>query len=443
MKESLVKDNTGQGVRAAGKSPIRFGTVNVGTISGRANEIAEMLTRRKVDLCCLQETRWRGGSACLIKGKNTIYKFFWCGDQSGFGDVGIMLAQKWINNVIFVKRYDHRCLQLRFLVGTVIVNVICCHAPQSVLPVDEKDTFYERLFSVVASVPEEEMLVLGGDFNGHVGEPSARFEGVHGGNGYGVRNQDGLLILDFSVANKLAIVNTFFQKNNSRLITFSSGGNHTQIDYILVRRAQLKSIKDTKVISSEECITQHKLLVCDLVVSTKPIKPIRIPPRRKTWKLRDPDVQKAFEQAVLRKCQHVPVEVEGSWSTIKNGLLEAADETCGWTRGGCPRHKETWWWNNEVDNVIKEKRKTWKLWKNGGSKEEYLKTKKAAKTAVYYAKKDAQTEQFSSINNNSDKNRIFKMAKRLKRDNVDVAGETCVRNDDGKLTLSIDDKLKA
>ena len=84
-----------------------------------------------------------------------------------------MLAQKWINNVISVKRYDHRCLQLRFLVGTVIVNVICCYAPQSGLSVDEKDTFYERLFSVVASVPEEEMLVLGGDFNGHVGEPSA------------------------------------------------------------------------------------------------------------------------------------------------------------------------------------------------------------------------------------------------------------------------------
>ena len=89
-----------------------------------------------------------------------------------------MLAQKWINNVISVKRYDHRCLQLRFLVGTVIVNVICCYAPQSGLSVDEKDTFYERLSRVVASVPEEEMLVLVGDFNGHAGEPCAGFEGV-------------------------------------------------------------------------------------------------------------------------------------------------------------------------------------------------------------------------------------------------------------------------
>ena len=82
-------------------------------------------------------------------------------------------------------------------------------------------------------------------------------------------------------------------------------------------------------------------------------------------------------------------------------------------------------------------------WKNGGTKEEYLKAKKNAKTAVYFAKRGAYTDQFASINNYSDKNRIFKMAKRLKRDNVDVVGEKCVRNDDGKLTLTVDDKLKA
>ena len=64
-------------------------------------------------------------------------------------------------------------------------------------------------------------------------------------------------------------------------------------------------------------------------------------------------------------------------------------------------------------------------------------------TAVYFAKRDAQTKEFASINNNSDKNRIFKMAKRLKQNNVDVFGEKCVRNDDGKLTLTVDDKLNA
>ena len=117
-------------------------------------------------------------------------------------------------------------------------------------------------------------------FKGYVGDHSAGFEGVHGGSGYGMRNQDGLRILDFCVPNKLVITNTFFRKNKSRLVTFLSEGNHTQIDFILVRRAQIKNIKDTKVISSEECITQHKLLAWDLVVSAKPVKPNRIPPRR-------------------------------------------------------------------------------------------------------------------------------------------------------------------
>ena len=61
-------------------------------LRGGANEIDEMLTRRKVDLCCLQQKRWRRGSARLIKGNNTTYKFFWCGDQSGFRGVGIWLS---------------------------------------------------------------------------------------------------------------------------------------------------------------------------------------------------------------------------------------------------------------------------------------------------------------------------------------------------------------
>ena len=97
---------------------------------------------------------------------------------------------------------------------------------------------------------------------------SAGFKGVYGGSGYGIRNQDGLCILDFCVANKLAITNTLFCKNKSRLITFSTGGNHTQVDFILVRTPQLKNIKDIKLI-----IAQHKLLFGDLVVSAKPVKP--------------------------------------------------------------------------------------------------------------------------------------------------------------------------
>ncbi|ESO05266.1 hypothetical protein HELRODRAFT_171627 [Helobdella robusta] len=36
---------------------LRLGTLNVGSLTGRSMEIAEMLERRRIDICCLQETR--------------------------------------------------------------------------------------------------------------------------------------------------------------------------------------------------------------------------------------------------------------------------------------------------------------------------------------------------------------------------------------------------
>ena len=87
------------------------------------------------------------------------------------------------------------------------------------------------------------------------------------------------------------------------------------------------------------------------------------------------------------------MSTDSCWSRERLGIcqkwtfLEAANEICGWKRGGCSRHKETWWWSNDVGNAVKEKRKAWKQWKSGGTKEEYLKAKKADKTAVSFAKK--------------------------------------------------------
>ncbi len=141
--------------------------------------------------------------------------------------------------------------------------------------------------------------------------------------------------------------------------------------------------------------------------------------------------------------QEIPSDVEGAWDTIKQGLLNATDEVCGWTRGGSVRHEETWWWNETVDKIIKEKRKAWKDWQKGGSKEAYLKVKRKAKTAVYTAKRDAQTEQFRDINSNNDKNKIFKMAHKMKRENLDVVGEKCIRNGKGDLAFSEEEKLNA
>ena len=92
---------------------------------------------------------------------------------------------------------------------------------------------------------------VGADLNGHVGESNLGFEGVHGGKGYGDRNDAGLEIIESCMAHELCILNTMFIKQQRHLITYSSGGCETQIDYHLCSRQLRSWAKDCKVILGE------------------------------------------------------------------------------------------------------------------------------------------------------------------------------------------------
>ena len=49
--------------KRSSKVALRVGTLNVGTMSGRGREVADMMERRKLDVLCVQETKWKGSKA--------------------------------------------------------------------------------------------------------------------------------------------------------------------------------------------------------------------------------------------------------------------------------------------------------------------------------------------------------------------------------------------
>ena len=59
--------------KVANRLGVRFGSWNIESISGRETEVYEELRKRKVNVCCLQEVRWRGEGARFIgvKGRST------------------------------------------------------------------------------------------------------------------------------------------------------------------------------------------------------------------------------------------------------------------------------------------------------------------------------------------------------------------------------------
>ena len=54
-------------------SLIRMGTLNIGTMTGRERELADMMGRRNVDILCPQETKWKGSKARNIGGGCKIF----------------------------------------------------------------------------------------------------------------------------------------------------------------------------------------------------------------------------------------------------------------------------------------------------------------------------------------------------------------------------------
>ena len=56
------------------------------------------------------------------------------------------------------------------------------------------------------------------------------------------------------------VCNIFFKKEDSKLITYQSRDNISMIDYLMVRKNDRCLVKDVKMISSEECVPQHRMV---------------------------------------------------------------------------------------------------------------------------------------------------------------------------------------
>ncbi|KAK3539065.1 hypothetical protein QTP86_023506 [Hemibagrus guttatus] len=188
---------------------LRIGTLNVGTMTGKGRDLADMMERRQVDILCVQETRWKGSKACSI---GAGFKLFYYGVDSKRNGVGVVLKEEFVRNVLEVKRVSDRVMSLKLEIEGVMLNVVSGYAPQVGCELEEKERFWSELDEVMESIPTGERVVIGADFNGHVGEGNTGDEEVMGKFGVKERNLEGQMVVDFAKRMDMGVVNTYFQK---------------------------------------------------------------------------------------------------------------------------------------------------------------------------------------------------------------------------------------
>lgn len=342
---------------------MKFATLNVGSLPSRSRELADLLKRRKINIACVQETKWIGEKSKEIE---EGYKLVYYGVCKKNG-VGIIFDENCKKNIVEVNRISDRMMAVKVLINEEIVNIISAYAPQVGCKNEEKDEFWNIFDRTMENIPENEKLWIGADLNGHIGKDNSGFERAHEGHVFGVRNVEGERILESAEAADLVIANSCFSKRDEHLITYKSGGNNSQIDFVMTRKAERKHLKNCRVIPGEAITTQHRLVVCDIELRTKKVKKARKKdPNIRIWKLKGASKRLYCVRVSRRREQLKENErttVDEKWNNMKEIMLEEARNVCGLTRPGKIRKDiETWWWNDGVQRRIKAKKEAFKKW---------------------------------------------------------------------------------
>ncbi|KAI5624580.1 hypothetical protein C0J50_15862 [Silurus asotus] len=411
-------------------------------MTGKGREIADMMVRRKVDMLCVQETKWKGSKARNIGGG---FKLFYHGVDRKRNGVGVILKKEYSKSVVEVKRVSDRVMIVKVEVEGMMINVISAYASQVGCEMEEKKRFWSELDEVVDGVRRKERLVIGADFIGHVGEGNSSDEEVMGRYGFKESNVEGQMVVDFAKRMEMAVVNTYFKKKEDHRVTYKSGGRCTQVDYVLCRRCNLKEIGDGKVLAGDSVARQHRMVVCRMALDVKKKRiRVRTDRRKRWWKLKEEECSVRFREKV-RLGLGGGEEVLDNCATTAGVMREAARKVLGVTSGNRKQERETWWWNEEVKESIRRKRlakQKWDRQSDEKSRQEYKEMRQQVKRDVAKAKEKAYEELYERLDTKEGEKDLYRLARQRDRAGKNVLQVEAIKDREGNVLTSEESVLR-
>ncbi|KAK3531150.1 hypothetical protein QTP70_013257 [Hemibagrus guttatus] len=167
------------------------------------------MERRKVDILCVQETRWKGSKARSI---GAGFKLFYYGVDSKRNGVGVVLKEEFVRNVL---------------------EVGC--------ELEEKERFWSELDEVMESIPTGDEEVMG------------KF-------GVKERNLEGQMVVDFAKRMDMGVVNTYFQKREEHRVTYKSGARQHRMVVCRMTLMKLRQALGGQVVLPDDWETTAEVI---------------------------------------------------------------------------------------------------------------------------------------------------------------------------------------
>nr|CDJ95733.1 endonuclease-reverse transcriptase HmRTE-e01 [Haemonchus contortus] len=187
---------------------------------------------------------------------------------------------------------------------------------------EPRTTLWYTLDEKTAEVPLQEDIPVADDLNATIDYS------CHGG--FMGRHIDGERIFEYTDSHNLAIVSTKFRERDYHLVTFYSGENRSQIDFVFARRSEARNRNE----DNETVATQHRPVIGTLkIVPPKSKLAERCEPTRiKWWHLKEEDAP-----IVYRILLPAVTTVNETWKGAAEAITRDARSENGMAKSGRER----------------------------------------------------------------------------------------------------------
>ncbi|XP_047109276.1 uncharacterized protein LOC124777805 [Schistocerca piceifrons] len=421
-----------------------FGCWNVGGafMERRKDIVTEKMWRTGLHYLGVTETKMKdeNGSHWKEIGRDCDLLFKGVTYGRARAGVGLILRGEYKNNVKDWKGVNERLLVSHIVERGHSIALFVFYGPDNCRLKVDKMVFFNELQNTIDQTKEDNIIIVG-DFNARVGREAEKWDNVIGKEGENVMTDSGELLLQLCVGNDLVILNTFFEHEGGQKYTRycelkNAGGEGTKIqqsmiDYCIVKRSMLPLVRDTRA-HDDAIIKDHRLVTMEMEMEQKPTKDgvnrcrqhNEIDTQIRYHLLRQQAIQTSYQNHVSdilsRNPQQSAASLEDRWSSLRNVLLEAAENVCGSSRPCCNR-RGTAWWTDDVAGAVQRKKVAWRNYRierDHVHMSDYKNERTTAKKAVEKAKRFSWTDFGNKLGSprTEDQKLFFHVLKKVNRD---------------------------